>query len=105
MGGHDYVEVKDDEIEMKLETAATHADWFDGPVFFLQLQYLVNAQTDLFELYLTKGSFFGKDVPKEYIDQHENIMDGLYNDPDAEDARAIVEGIERVVIKEGKIVI
>ena len=87
-----------------METAATHQDWFDGPLLFARIQYLVSGE-NLLELYLTKGSFFGQEAPKEFIDQHKNLLDDLSNDPDAEDARTIMERIERVTIEEGKIVV
>lgn len=102
---NDYLNVEGDAIEMKLETAATHHDWFDGPIFFAQLRYLVSDETDLLELYLAKGSFFGQVAPRDWIDQRQNLLDGLFNDPGAKDARAVVEGIERVTIHEGKIVV
>jgi len=105
--GNDYMKVdKDgDIIEAQMETAATHHDWFDGPLFFVQLQYLVNAKTDLLELYLQKGSIFGQVAPQDYIDQHENLLKDLYRNPDSKDVMAVLEGIEHVRFHPGKIVV
>lgn len=107
--GSDYVKVNKDDgkIEMKMETEAKHSDWFDGPLLFAQLQYLVEQQdhTNIMELYLEKGSFFGQDAPQDFIDQREDLLKGLYNDQDCEDAKNVLEGIENVSIEAGKIVI
>lgn len=107
--GSDYVSVNKDDgkIEMKMETEAKHSDWFDGPLLFAQLQYLVEQQdhANILELYLEKGSFFGQDAPQDFIDKRENLLKGLYNDQDCEDAKNVLEGIENVSIEAGKIVI
>jgi hypothetical protein len=97
-------------IELEMETAATHEDWFDGPLFFTQLEYLVTKNKDdegktMLELFLTKGSFFGQEVPQDLIDKHENLLEAIYESDENKEARAIIEGIERVVIEDGKIVV
>eukprot|EP00173_Palmaria_palmata_P001980 Plantae.Rhodophyta-Palmaria_palmata.ctg22048.p2 GENE.Plantae.Rhodophyta-Palmaria_palmata.ctg22048~~Plantae.Rhodophyta-Palmaria_palmata.ctg22048.p2 ORF type:complete len:165 (-),score=43.59 Plantae.Rhodophyta-Palmaria_palmata.ctg22048:113-565(-) len=88
-----------------METAASHDDWFDGPLFFAQLSDVVNSQTKLFELYLEKGSFFGHKASQEFIDQHIDLLKDLYEDPNNEDFAALTAGIESVTILDGKIVI
>jgi hypothetical protein len=100
---NDYLHINGDQLEVKMETAAEHHDWFDGPLLFAQLQYLVNDK--MLELYLTKGSFFGKVAPQDWIDERQNLLEDLYNDPDNEEARAVLEGIERVTLQAGKIVV
>eukprot|EP00536_Pseudo-nitzschia_multiseries_P011621 jgi/Psemu1/308384/fgenesh1_kg.406_\ len=119
--GSDYValdgattDTKKNTIEMKFETAATHEDWFDGPLFFAQLQYLVTKSKDdegqgILELFVEKGSFFGQKIPQEIIDDHQNLLEDLF-DVDADDdsvefARNVIKGIESVAIKEGSIVV
>mmetsp|Transcript_19153 Transcript_19153/g.53346 ORF Transcript_19153/g.53346 Transcript_19153/m.53346 type:complete len:307 (+) Transcript_19153:143-1063(+) len=101
---------KKNTIEMKTETAATHEDWFDGPLFFAQLQYLVTKNKDdegqgVLELFLEKGSFFGQEI----IGDHENLLEGLYDvdvDDDAvEYALEVINGIESVSIEEGLITV
>ena len=62
--GNDYLALKNegekDVVEMKMETQATHEDWFDGPLYFAQLQYLFtkdNSDDDEYsdlELYLVR---------------------------------------------------
>lgn len=39
--GHDYtaIDVKAHRVELKMETAAKHEDWFVGPLYFLQLHF------------------------------------------------------------------
>lgn len=101
--GNDYVHINGDQVETKIETAAEHHNWFDGPLLFAQLQYVVNDK--MLELYLTKGSFFGNVAPQDWIDEHKNLMADLYNDPDNEEIRAVLEGIERVTLQAGKIVV
>lgn len=107
---------KKDLIEMKMETAATHEDWFDGPLFFAQLQYLITKNKDdegqtVLELFLENGSFFGQVIPEEVIDERENLLESLYDDHDDDDEvdveyiRDVINGIERVSIEEGKIVV
>ena len=115
--GNDYLALKSegekDIIEMKMETQATHEDWFDGPLFFAQLQYLFtkdNSDDDEYsdlELYLEKGSFFGQMVPQEFIDERQNLVEGLYDADDdySMDMVAILDGIEDVSIQEGKVVV
>jgi len=112
--GTEYLQIKDDDtntVESKLETVGDHEDWFHGPLFFIQLQYLVSDERNkydekLLELYLQHGSFFGNEIPQEVIDQHQNILLDLYNDPEnGEDVRAIIGGIDSVSIEQGRIVI
>lgn len=112
--GNDYTafDRNSNVIEMKMETEATHEDWFDGPLFFMQLQYLVTKNKEdegrtMFELYLEKGSFFGQVIPQEVMDEHTNLLDGLYDadDDDFEDMLDVMQGIESVSIKEGKVVV
>lgn len=100
---NDYLKINGDVIESQIETAATHEDWFDGPLLFGQIQYLVNGK-DMLELYLTKGSFFGQEVPQDFIEKHVNLMEDFYNNPDNEDAKTVLEGIDHVAIEDGKIV-
>jgi len=101
--GNDHLQIDGDQIEMEMETVATHHDWFDGPLLFAQLQYLVSDNTDMLELYLTKGSFFGKKAPEDFIEERQNLLEYLY--PNLEDVHTILEGIEHVVIKDDKITI
>lgn len=115
--GNDYVALKSDDkkdlVEMKFETEADHEDWFDGPLYFMQLQYLITKSKEdegknMLELYLEKGSFFGQVIPQEVLEQHENLLQGLYDADDDEDVemiRDVISGIERVSIKEGKVVV
>ena len=100
-----------DIVEVEMETEATHEDWFDGPLYFLQLQYLITKNKEdegknMLELYLEKGSFFGQVAPQEIIDQHENLLKELYNedDEDLEEMLDVISGIESVSIEEGKVV-
>jgi hypothetical protein len=52
------------------------------------------------------GSFFGNPIPDDFIDQHLNLLEGAYDDPDSgNDVRAIINGIESVTVHEGQIVI
>merc|ERR1712176_1307973 len=99
-------------IEMKMETAAKHQDWFDGPLFFAQLQYLVTKNKEdegktISELFLQNGNFFGHQVPEEYIKQHENLFKYICQEGSEEckEAETIFEGIEEIVIEEGKITV
>jgi hypothetical protein len=99
-----------DKVSVDVE-AQGHEEWFDGPLLVAQLQYLVTnkeAGEKLLELYLTKGSFFGQEAPQEYIDQRLNLLQDLYKDSDSEDAKAareLINGIDRVTIQEGKIIV
>lgn len=111
--GNDYLELDGNQIlEMKMETEASHEDWFDGPLFFLQLQYLITKNKEdegrnMLELYLEKGSFFGQVIPQEVIDERQNILEDLYHqdDEDSEDLREVISRIESVSIQEGKVVV
>jgi len=112
--GNDSVALKTygdkDMVEMKMETEAIHEDWFDGPLYFLQLQYLVTKSKEdegrnLLELYLQNGSVFGGKLLN--FDQRENLLRELYDSDDDEvDAMLdIISGIESVFIEEGKVVV
>jgi len=95
-------------VEMKMMTEAKHEDWFDGPLMFMQLQYLVTKNKEdkgqkMFELFLEKGSFFGSWVTP--VEERHNIMEDIYNSADSEDFGKVVNGIERVSIQEGKVII
>merc|ERR1712176_1296056 len=95
--GHDYTKLLgEDRIELKMETAAAHHDWFDGPLLFAQLKYMVN-EKDMLELFLEKGSFFGHEETQEFIDLN-NLLE------DNEDALAVLDGIEYVGVHHGMIV-
>lgn len=123
--GNEYTAIDENSkmVEMKMETEATHEDWFDGPLFFLQLQYLFTKNKEdegktMLEVYLEKGSFFGQMIPQEEIDEHINLvvpfMEGFNSameDADDEDVEHVmdvvhgIEGIESIIIKEGKVVV
>merc|ERR1719446_1809375 len=113
--GNDYLELDGNQIlEMKMETEASHEDWFDGPLFFLQLQYLITKNKEdegrnMLELYLEKGSFFGQVIPQQVIDERENLLQDLYHQDDeeqsVEDLKQVISGIESVSIQEGKVVV
>lgn len=114
--GNDHVALKSDGqkdiLEMQMETEAAHEDWFDGPLYFMQLQYLIKKSKEdegknMLELYLEKGTFFGQDATQEGIDQHYNLLQGLYDadDDDVEHIVDVISGIESVSIEEGKVVV
>ena len=112
--GNDYFALKSDGqknlLEMKLETEATHEDLFDGPLYFMQLQYLMTKNKEdegenLLQMFVERGTFFGQDVPEDYIDQHENVMDFLYDLGDYDENLYMISGIESVSIEEGKVVV
>jgi hypothetical protein len=117
--GNDYVALESygnkDVVEMKMETEANHEDWFNGPLYFLQLEYLITKNKkdegrNMLELYLQKGSFFGQNVPQEVIDHHENLLRELYEGADAGDEDLdvmldVINRIESVSIEEGKVVV
>mmetsp|Transcript_9658 Transcript_9658/g.12937 ORF Transcript_9658/g.12937 Transcript_9658/m.12937 type:complete len:159 (+) Transcript_9658:522-998(+) len=99
-------------VEMKVTTEAKHEDWFKGPLMFMQLQYLITKNKEdegqkVFELFLEKGYFFGSWV--QPMEERHNIMEDIYDSLDDEDMREVVKkvanGIKRVSIEEGKIVI
>jgi len=100
--GNDHLKIDGDQVEIEMETVATHDDWFDGPLLFAQLQYLVRDNTDMLELYLTKGSFFGKKAPEDFVEERQNLLE--YLNPGM-DVHTILEGIEYVIIEDGKITI
>jgi len=118
--GSDHLKIDGDRVEVEFETAAKHENWFEGPLLYLQLQYLVNPREDLdknetktpIELYLEKGRIFGYDAPDDFIAQRKNLLDDLYNGDsddddkkDTADLRAILDGIEAVTVEAGKVVI
>jgi len=99
-----------DMVEMKMETEATHEDWFDGPLYFLQLQYLVTKSKEdegrnFLELYLQNGSVFGEKLLN--FDQRKNLLSELYDSDDDEvnTMLDIISGIESVSIEEGRVVV
>mmetsp|Transcript_38214 Transcript_38214/g.43119 ORF Transcript_38214/g.43119 Transcript_38214/m.43119 type:complete len:161 (-) Transcript_38214:175-657(-) len=103
-----------DTIEMKMTTAATHEDWFNGPLFFGQIHYLMttNKKDDpgetVLSLFLEKGSLFGQNVPQKFVDEHQNLLEYLYDNADDTDLqyiRNVISGIESVSIEEGRIIV
>jgi len=114
--GNEYLALKSDGqkdlLEMKMETEATHEDWFAGPLYFMQFQYLITKSKEdegenMLKLFLEQGKFFGQVVPEDVIDQHQNLLEDLYDadDDDVETIREVISGIESVSIEEGKIVV
>ena len=111
--GSDYVRLEPDQVvEVEMETQATHEDWFDGPLLFGKLHYLMTKSPEdmnVMELYLLEGTFFGQEASQEFIDSKYNLLESLYedddDDPDDVTVRALIDGIERVRIEPGKIVI
>jgi len=108
--GNDYMkfDASKSQVEIQMETASKHEDWFVGPIVFARLSYLVS-QDDaehLLNLFVEQGSFFGKPVSQEFIDKRHNLLEDLYNDPDdGEHSRTIVGHIKSVSIEDGKVVI
>lgn len=115
--GEDYMKLENNNnnrdtknsIEMKMTTAATHEEWFNGPLFFAQIQYLIAQNKEdegkhLVEMFFENGTFFGQ---KAIIDEHYNLLEPLYDasNDDNWDMVHIIDGIESVSIEEGKIVI
>jgi hypothetical protein len=109
--GSDYMTIDEatETVEMKMETAATHEDWFDGPIFFAQLEYWVSMNKEneeaMLKLFLEKGSLFGQDAPESFLEMHQDLMEVFFDDKDNKDANTVLDGIERVSIQEGKIVV
>mmetsp|Transcript_853 Transcript_853/g.1039 ORF Transcript_853/g.1039 Transcript_853/m.1039 type:complete len:331 (-) Transcript_853:91-1083(-) len=119
--GSDYMKIKKEKndeddvlvntsIEMKMETAAEHKDWFDGPLFFARLQYLVakNDHSDfkeISELFLQSGYFFGHQASEEYINKRENLFQYICHCDDCENIQAAYDSIQDIVLEEGKIII
>jgi len=83
-------------VEVKTMTEAKHNNWFDGPLVFLQLQYLVTEDKGhkFFELFFEKGYVFG--CPP--VEERQKLFD-------SEGFRKVLYGIEHVSIEKGKIVI
>ena len=108
--GNDYMKFDESksQVEIQMETAAKHEDWFVGPIVFARLSYLVS-QDDaehLLNLFVEQGSFFGQPVSQEFIDERHNLLEDFYNDPnDGEHSRTIVGHIKSVSIEDGKVVI
>lgn len=100
-------------VEMEMETAAKHQDWFDGPLFFAQLQYLVKKKNHddegktISELFLKNGYFFGHQAPEEQNnkDLFQFVCQDYHYSEDCEQMEALFEGIEEIVIEEGKIIV
>lgn len=113
--GFDRLQILDDAVAYEITTEAKHEDLFNGPLFFVQLQYLITQIKNeeqygekMLMLFLQKGSIFGQEAPKDFIEQHQNLMQYLYqqNDPDMQDSiREILAHVESVSIEEGKIVV
>jgi len=115
--GHDHIisnkNSNKDTIEMKMTTAATHEDWFNGPLFFGQIQYLMTTKKDdpgetILSLILEKGSLFGQNVPQKFVDEHQNLLEYLYDNADDTDLqyiRNVISGIASVSIEEGRIIV
>ncbi|KAG7371427.1 hypothetical protein IV203_019997 [Nitzschia inconspicua] len=110
--GHDYttIDEKAQRVEMKMETAAKHEDWFIGPLFFLQLHFenkdFEEYDQRLLELFIEKGSILGSTIPDNVIEGHINLLEESYVEEDSGEAfRAIVNGIDSVSVEEGRIII
>jgi len=115
--GHDHIVSSNnsnkDTIEIKMTTAATHEDWFNGPLLFGQIQYLMTKNEDdqgetVLSLFLKKGSLFGQNVPQNFVDEHQNLLEYLYDNADDTDLkyiRNVISGIESVSIEEGRIIV
>jgi len=112
--GSDYLALDEGKniVEMKMETEASHEEWFDGPLFLVQLQYLITKIKDdkgqnMLALFLEKGSFFGQLIPQEAINERGNLLEDLYNsdDDDVEKIMEVINSIEKVFIEEGKVVV
>merc|ERR1711869_26735 len=99
-------------LEWRADTQADHGDRFGGPLLFVRLRYLIRkarSSSDaptLLELFLEKGSFFGWQVP---VDEKIDLLESLYRDPEnaevLEDILRVVDGIEKVSIEEGRVVV
>lgn len=107
-------------IEMQFTTAATHEDWFNGPLFFAQLRYLITKTKDtatenmvgttVLSLFLKNGSLFGHTASQDFIDENQNLLESLYDHDDEDDInlnyiRTAISKIESVKIEEGRIVV
>lgn len=101
------LDTENQKVNVEMEIAAKPTDWFDGPLFVAQLSYLVKNHENeqrILEMYLDKGVFFGQEAPQDYIDEHENILEHMFDDEDGCDhARAVMEGVDHVAIEDGKI--
>jgi len=102
-------------LEWRADTQAEN-DRFEGPLLFVRLRYLIQKARDrgsdaqtLLELFLERGSFFGWQVPEDFVDEKIDLLESLYSDPaNAEalgDILKVVDGIERVSIEEGRVVV
>ncbi|KAG7337153.1 hypothetical protein IV203_021679 [Nitzschia inconspicua] len=110
--GHDYTTIDEtaQRLELKMETAARHEDWFVGPLLFLQLHFegkdFEEYHQHLLELFIENGSILGSTIPDDVINEHINILEESYEEEDSGEAfRTIVNGIESVTIEDGRIVI
>jgi hypothetical protein len=109
-------------VELQLTTAEnTHEDWFNGPIFFAQLQYLIrnsnnnnqDEKTPAWSLFLQQGSFFGQAAPQDFLAEHYDLLEFLYEDyedndndiVDMEDIRTALSKIQTVSLQEGCLVI
>ena len=122
--GNDYLELHNGAygedggglLEMKVETEAKHEDLFDGPLIFMQLQYLIKKSKEdegqtVLKLFLQNGRFFGQEASREFIDERVDLLECLYepenyeDDEDIQKILKVVNGIERISIEEGKVVV
>jgi len=102
-------------VELKWTTAATHEDWFDGPLMFAQLHYLItnndneDGMQKVMSMFLDSGTFFGQNVSQELIDERYDLLESLYaadcKDKNVEYIRNVISGVESVSIEEGRIVV
>ena len=109
-------------VELQLTTAKhTHEDWFNGPMFFAQLQYLIrnsnnnhqDEKTTASSLFLQQGSFFGQVAPQDFLADHYDLLEFLYEDyedndndiVDMEDIRTALSKIQTVSLQEGYLAI
>lgn len=101
--GDGYIKMQgNDRMEVMMETAtSTHHKWFDGPVLFAQLQYLLKENGST-EMNLTRGSIFGYKAPQGFINR---FINQRMNSEGNQDIRVVLDGIEYVRIQPGKIVI
>jgi hypothetical protein len=107
-------------IQMNVETAATHKDWFDGPLLFARLNYFIsktNSHEQVLELYLREGRFFGLTKPK-YVKDQDIVAEFLYElkkgrcevgddcfEEELDYLWDIIGNIDTVSVEEGKIVV
>jgi hypothetical protein len=73
----------------------------------LKLTTLEDGKT--LSLEVVSGQGFGHDIPQEFIDEHYNLLEDLYNcdchDDDCKQARKFVEGLAGVSLEDGQVVV